>query len=329
MVTQTTDQKPMTKAERAKHSKKMQQALLRDVVHVVAGSHAVPIVEIMYLKENVNEFLIAKKLNLTINQARNILYRLSDEGMVHFTRKKDTKNGGWYTYFWTLDTVKSLRRLREKLAAHSEELRGELHKRQSMRYYYSPTADREYSEEKALEYDFICPETGEVMELKDTSDRVDEIERALEDLALKMAAIDDELTLIETKEAALRERRMKAEAKKKAEEREEKKKIAAAKRKATIARKKKEAEKAQKGTAKKKVATKKATTKKKAATRAKKVATKKKVTTTTKTTTRAPVRRKAVAKKSTRTRKAVKKAVRKKVSKPTTKKQSTVSKRGK
>ena len=49
------------------------------------------IVDLLYGKANVNEFLIAKKLNVTINQARNILYKLGDEGLVSFIRKKDKK----------------------------------------------------------------------------------------------------------------------------------------------------------------------------------------------------------------------------------------------
>lgn len=77
----------------------MIEKFLREYISIVAGSGADKILAILFNKKNVNEFLIAKKLNMTINQTRNILYKLADGGLVHFMRKKDLKSGGWYTYF--------------------------------------------------------------------------------------------------------------------------------------------------------------------------------------------------------------------------------------
>jgi len=93
----------------------MKIELLKDVVSHIAGPNSVDIVDLLYGKENVNEFLIAKKLDVTINQARNVLYKLAEEGLVSFIRKKDKKNGGWYTYFWTLNAKKSLLNLRNRI----------------------------------------------------------------------------------------------------------------------------------------------------------------------------------------------------------------------
>ena len=88
--------------------------LLKKILKELAGTEAEKIVEILYGKKNVNEFIIAKKLNLTINQTRNILYKLGDEGLVSFVRKKDNKKGGWYIYFWTLETEKGLEKYKDK-----------------------------------------------------------------------------------------------------------------------------------------------------------------------------------------------------------------------
>src|SRR3989344_5879391 len=85
----------------------MQIDLLKEIVSSVAGEKAKAVVDLLHQKKNVNEFLVAKKLKLTINQTRNILYKLADEGLVSFIRKKDTKKGGWDTYFWTLNSGKS------------------------------------------------------------------------------------------------------------------------------------------------------------------------------------------------------------------------------
>jgi transcription factor E len=77
----------------------MQTKLLSEVVNEIAGKQASDILNLLIGKKDVNEFLIAKKLKLTINQVRNILYKLSNFNLVTFTRKKDKKKG-WYTYFW-------------------------------------------------------------------------------------------------------------------------------------------------------------------------------------------------------------------------------------
>src|SRR3989344_6702790 len=94
--------------------------LIREVIESIAGAHAVGIVSLLYGNKNINDFLIAKKLKLNINQTRNILYKLSDEGLVSFIRKKDKKNGGWDTYYWTLDVTKSLGNLGNIFACEIE-----------------------------------------------------------------------------------------------------------------------------------------------------------------------------------------------------------------
>ena len=56
----------------------MLDKFLRDVVTIAVAKYAEPIADLLNNKKHVNEFLIAKKLDLTINQTRNILYKLSD-----------------------------------------------------------------------------------------------------------------------------------------------------------------------------------------------------------------------------------------------------------
>jgi len=175
----------------------MQVKLLKGVVVDIAGQGAEPIVDVLYNKKNVNEFLIAKKLDLNINQARNILYRLGDHGLVSFIRKKDSKKGGWYTYFWTLDVHKSLQLLKSRLSKKINDIETNLSSRKKKRYYYSPEIDVEYTEEEALEHDFICPETGEVMELRDNSDLVAGLETDLGTLKEEFEAVNIEIEQVE------------------------------------------------------------------------------------------------------------------------------------
>src|SRR3989338_3564282 len=104
----------------------MLEKFLNEYISIVAGGGADKIVAILFKKKNVNEFLIAKKLSLTINQTRNILYKLADHGLVTFVRKKDKKKGGWYIYFWTLETGKSLVKFLETTTGQIAKLKNEL-----------------------------------------------------------------------------------------------------------------------------------------------------------------------------------------------------------
>ncbi len=197
----------------------MQLNLIKEIVSGIIGKDGEKIVEILYGKKNINEFFISKKLNLTINQTRNLLYKLSDKGLIHFIRKKDKKKGGWYIYFWTLDIKRSLSLLKEQIANKIENLNAELQKRRSERFYYSPSSALEYTEEEALEHNFICPETGEVLELKDNKEIVKRIETDISKLKILVEELSKELEEIEKKRNKARIKKMALEVKKKEKER--------------------------------------------------------------------------------------------------------------
>ena len=85
----------------------MLKTFLKEVVAIVVGKQAEDIIDMLDRDKYINEFLIAKKLGITINQTRNILYKISDHGLISSIRKKD-KRKGWYTYFWRIEILKSL-----------------------------------------------------------------------------------------------------------------------------------------------------------------------------------------------------------------------------
>ena len=204
----------------------MQLKILKEIVEQVAGEPAVQIVDILYGHRNVNEFSIAERMKLTINQVRNILYKLLEVGLVSFERKKDKKSGGWYTYYWTLDTKKSLLLSKNYLLGQLEELQKELYRRQNMRFYCSPGIDIEYTEEEALENNFICPESGEVMELKDNKKYIDEIEAKILAKRKYLETVDEEIGHVVKKEEVVYKRKETVKKKKRKAERDLKRKVA-------------------------------------------------------------------------------------------------------
>ena len=159
------------------------------------------------------------------------MYKLVDEGLVSFIRKKDRKNGGWYTYYWTLDSSKSIVNLRNTILKDMQHLEQKLGERKHQRFYYCPNCDLEMDEENALLNNFTCTECGEVLTLRDNSPLVQQFEAQIAKRKQQLAGVDAQLGTLTAKHSALRQRALKAEAKRKKEQR-------ALKRKATAAAKK-------------------------------------------------------------------------------------------
>ena len=176
----------------------MQINLLKKIVEHTAGIPAVKIVDLLHEKKDVNEFLIAKKLKLTINQTRNLLYRLSHMGIISSIRKKD-KRKGWYIYFWTLNVLKSLEVLQELISNEINALKTELTRKQSMRFYKCKICGREVTEEAALLTDFTCSECGEVYSLADNTPLITEINKSIAKLEKDLASVKGEVGQEESK----------------------------------------------------------------------------------------------------------------------------------
>jgi len=257
----------------------LQIKLLNDLVEEMAGEDTGRIVEILFGKKNVNEFLIAKKMELTINQVRNILYKLSADNLVSFVRKKD-KRKGWYIYYWTLNREKCLEKLEGSLQKKIAGFEGVLKSRETKRFYICSSCDIEVGEEKALEHGFSCEECADIYELSDNSRPIREAKTWITRTRRNLVLIEKELEVVRRRKTIARKRASNKLAKEdlakkelmKAARAAARKKIAAEKEKAT----KKTAKKITKKIPKKKPA-KKATKKKVAKKVTKKKITKKKV----------------------------------------------------
>jgi transcription factor E len=174
------------------------------------NKQAVPIIDLLIGKKDVNEFLIAKKLNLTINQTRKILYKLSDYGLVSFIRKKD-KRKGWYIYFWTLDIYESLKLLEENFKKELADLETQLKERKEKRYYVCNTCSIEVTEETALMNDFACSECEEVYELADNTEMISQVEKNISRVQKELEVVSAERQKEEEKLEKKKTKRIKRE----------------------------------------------------------------------------------------------------------------------
>ena len=159
---------------------------------LIAGKQAEPIIGLLDGKKYVNEFIIAKKLSLTINQTRNILYKISDHGLVSFIRKKD-KRKGWYTYFWKIEIMKCLEFLKANLTKKMDQIHHQIKSRETKEFYVCERCHIEFNEENALIYNFTCPECGNVLSRKDNTSVIKEYNKELDKLRKELELVDEEL----------------------------------------------------------------------------------------------------------------------------------------
>lgn len=194
--------------------------LFRKVSTLIGGKNAITIPDLLMGKRHVNEFVIAKKLNLTINQTRNILYKLADEGLVSSIRKKDKKKG-WYTYFWIFNIDKALLLLKKNILREIDQLEHQLKSRELKRYYVCKSCNFEITEENALLNNFICVECGRIYDLNDNSSIMTEIKSEIFKLEKELKDVESEINNIDLK----KQKRLEAEIKKSKKEKTSKRLI--------------------------------------------------------------------------------------------------------
>ena len=251
-------------------NKKMLNDFLKEVVVYTAGKPAEDIAVLLNTKKHVSEFIIAKKIDLTINQTRNILYKISDHGLVSSIRKKDKKKG-LYTYFWKIEILKSLEFLKQVLLKQIEQVNTQVKSRETNQFYVCERCNIELTGEKALLCNFTCNECGDVFTIKDNSKLLRELKKNLNKCENKLALVKKEIEKEQEKidkEKAKEAKKMekeKAIAKKLAQEERAMKKKATTKKitKKKVIKKKPAKKKVRKKTVKKKAIKKKKVVKKK------------------------------------------------------------------
>lgn len=172
--------------------------IICETIGPIAGKNSRNVLECLFGKKDVNEFLIAKKTEMTINQIRNILYKLSDEGLVSFIRKKDKKKG-WYTYFWTFDCEKSFILLKRVIEKEIEQLENQLKSRETKQFYSCKICHIEVTEENALLHEYTCSECGEIYEAHDNQGQIKQLKNAIDKMNKKLNEINNEINIIEEK----------------------------------------------------------------------------------------------------------------------------------
>ncbi|MBT3303795.1 transcription factor [Candidatus Woesearchaeota archaeon] len=164
-------------------AKSLTKKLITDVVAEAVGEDALPIYFYLKTRKDISEFKIADDTKTEIHAVRNILYRLHNESLVTYRRKKD-KEKGWYISYWTpalkrvLELVEILKN--KKLVKFKERLEKE--EENEGNYFMCPQACVRMEFYTATEHEFKCPECGSLLNQQDNTKTIERLKTNIKKL---------------------------------------------------------------------------------------------------------------------------------------------------
>lgn len=160
---------------------KVTSKIIDQVVTEIAGPDVIPLVKILKNRKNVSEFKLAESIKEEINLTRNMLYRLYSANLVSFTRKKDKKKG-WYIYYWTFNKKRVSDLLKTIKKTRLEKLEERLMREKSNNFFLCPEKCMRLDFEQAVDFEYRCPECGDLLEQEDNAKKIKEIEKEVKEL---------------------------------------------------------------------------------------------------------------------------------------------------
>ena len=149
-----------------------------EILEEIGGIQTPDLVRYISNKQNVSEFKIADKLHLTVNQVRNILYKLNSYNLVSSIRKKDKKKG-WYIYYWSYNNIHANSVINTFRQRRIQRLKKRIEDESSTLFFVCPNKCRRYSYENALENSFKCEECGELLREEQGQKEINNLKKRL------------------------------------------------------------------------------------------------------------------------------------------------------
>jgi len=149
------------------------------------GGDAIRLVEYLKGKENISEFKIANDIKEEIHKVRNILYRLNNQHLSTYLRKKDRQKG-WYISYWTLNEKRFKEVFAQLQEKRLEQLKDKLKKEQEYRegLYICPNLCTRMNFEHAMELSFTCPECGRILNPQDNTKTIEHLKSMIEEIEM-------------------------------------------------------------------------------------------------------------------------------------------------
>ena len=160
---------------------KITNKLIDGVVCEVAGNDVLQLVKVLKNKKNISEFKLAENIKQEVNLTRNMLYRLYDSNLVSFIRKKDKKKG-WYIYYWTFNARRIKHLVVSLKKKELDKLKERLLREKNGNFYLCNTKCIRLDFEQSINFEFKCPECGELINQEDNSEKIKEIEKRISEI---------------------------------------------------------------------------------------------------------------------------------------------------
>ena len=167
---------------------KVQQKAIEEMIMEIAGKDAAPIYKLLRNKKNVNEFDIANKLKLTINQIRNIIYKFEQYNLVSSHRKKDRKKG-WYIYFFTFNNKQAEETVITIKKRKIEILKKQLDRESMHDFYMCTNKCVRLTIENAMEQNFMCNECNSLLVPEDKEKNVSRVNKQIKEIEEELKQI--------------------------------------------------------------------------------------------------------------------------------------------
>lgn len=157
---------------------------IMETVREVAGEEALPVVDYLKDKRNISEFQIAEGISAQVGWVRQMLYRLQNQNLVTYFRKKD-RIKGWYISYWTFSpsSAKFLAVKINEVKIGDVRERLEREEKYQNLFYLCPSLCSRMIFEDAADIDFKCPECGTVMKHQDNSKTIERLRERVKELA--------------------------------------------------------------------------------------------------------------------------------------------------
>ena len=157
-----------------------------EVLTEIAGEDAIKIVDFIKDKKETSEFIVAEKTKIEIHKTRTILYKLFEANVASFIRRKD-KIKGWYICYWDF-TPQNIKFAYLKLKKDRlEKLEVRLENEMGQQFFMCKNACARMNFEKAMDFEFKCPECGELMQQQDNSRTIEFLTTSITNLRKDLA----------------------------------------------------------------------------------------------------------------------------------------------
>ncbi len=157
------------------------------VINETFGPEALPIALYLINKENISEFVISKDLDIEIHRIRKIFYKLLEDNIVIFIRKKD-KIKGWYICYWSLNMAEIPYIAKRIKKSKVEKLKERLDQETNDDFYMCRNACTRMNFDNSFELNFKCPDCGEIMNLQNNQRTKEFLEKRIEKLEKQIEA---------------------------------------------------------------------------------------------------------------------------------------------